>query len=278
MNWETAKNWLIAAFLILDIVLGWQLVQSRNELRGYVESYPDLLANTKTLLADHGFTLTAQVPQDQPDMPSFRADYSSPSLNVLWHAAFPKEKNALVDSNSDTAVTEAGKLRVLTIGTWQVSYHNPIELTSGVNPLHYIWQGTEYQLDPAASLTATQTYVQSYKDFPIFDAPVTLDVENGVLQGYTETSIENIDQTGNPKPIISALDALDSLANSVDKTDSQADNKILRVDLGYAHKIPVSGPETSSAQANYWFPVWRVYTEQQLYYINAFTGEVDTAP
>jgi hypothetical protein len=52
---------------------------------------------------------------------------------------------------------------------------------------------------------------------------------------------------------------------------------VLSIQLGYIHKVPQNPNSSSSLAApNYWFPAWRIITSQQAYYINAFTGEVDT--
>jgi regulatory protein YycI of two-component signal transduction system YycFG len=279
MNWETAKGWLIAAFLVLDLVLGFQVIQSRNELQGYVESYSDLLANTKTLLADHGFTLAASIPQDEPNLPSFQAQFSNPELDNLWPVCFPKAKTTKLNFNDGSVVTEDGRIKFISPGTWQVMYTNPAPIGSVVSPLHYVWQGNAYQLDsPTSAGGGTQTYTQLYDSLPIFDVTVNLDVESGSLYGFIQTSIQGIAPAGKPQPIISALDALDNLANSVDKTGDGVDNKISRVDLGYAHKISVAPSQSGTVRDNYWFPVWRVLTDRQIYYVNALTGEVEVAP
>jgi regulatory protein YycI of two-component signal transduction system YycFG len=279
MNWETAKGWLIGAFLILDLVLGFQVIQSRSEMQGYVESYSDLLANTKTLLAEHGFSLAAAIPQDQPNLPSFQAQFANPELNDLWPLCFPNAKNAKLNVSDSTVITDDGRIKFLGPGTWQVMYTSPATISSVVTPLHFVWQGNLYQLDsPTSAGGGTQTYTQLYNGLPVFDVTVSLDVENGSLYGYIQTSIQSIAPAGKPQPIISALDALDNLADTVDKTGDGADNRISRVDLGYAHKISVVPFKAGSARDNYWFPVWRILTDRQIYYVNALTGEVEMAP
>ncbi len=279
MNWETAKGWLIAAFFILDLMLGFQVVQSRTELQGYVESYSDMLANTKTLLADHGFTLSTSIPQQQPNLPSFRAQFLNPELTNLWPICFPKAKSVKLNTKYGLVTTENGRIKFVTSGTWQVIYTNPVHIGSVTSPLHFVWQGDDYQLDQSSSSGGgTQIYTQLYNGLPIFDATVSTDIENQSLYGYLQTCVQGIVPAGKPQPIISALDALDNLANTVDKSGDAADNKILRIDLGYAHKITVTPLKTVDVRNNYWFPVWRVITGSQIYNVNALTGEVEIAP
>lgn len=275
MNWEHAKNWLIAAFLGLDIFLFWQLMAGRAEMLGYAESYSDLLANTKTVLAEHGFTLNAKVPQAQPDMPTFQASFADPKHTTLWHTVFPEAIFAKLSDNGQVIHTEEGKLQFLTSGTWQVTYSTPRTLSNPSDGLKYIHNGGMYQLDTALSGAHAVTYDENYDTYPIFDISTVFELSNAGLNGFTQSEIDNIHVTGTAKPVISALDALNSLANSVDKSSSQADNKILNVDLGYARKVAVEPFSNSSATGNYWFPVWRVVTNQQIYFINALTGEVD---
>lgn len=287
MNWELAKNWLIVAFLILDLILGWQVVQSRKELVGYVESYSDLLANTKTILAEHGFSLDTTPPAQHPDVPFLHADYSSPSLPTLMQTSFPKNPSYAIDEDTGTARTTDGVLKLVDKGTWVVQYDDPPLLSSN-NPTDYLnfaWQGSNYAYE---STVSTQTnngpskpslvaFAQKYGSFWIFDSEVSMAVSNGKLLGYQQTSLSNMYAIGDAKPTISALDALDSLANSVDKSMQRIDNKVLSIQLGYIHKVPQNPNSSSSLAApNYWFPAWRIITSQQTYYINAFTGEVDT--
>lgn len=274
MNWEMTKNWLIGIFLVLDLILGWQLEQSRQALRDYVESYSDLLANTKTLLADRGFTLATDVPSDQPDLSAFEATYSALPPAEVWHIAFPHAKSVKAEGNA--IVTNEGQIRVVGIGTWEVAYNLPIAVSAN-DLLTYVWHGADYEPDVIASSPGDTAFDEMYKTYPIFDARVDFDYDSGTTSGYTQTHLAQFTTTGQPKPIISALDALVSLANSIDKSGNPADNRILNIDLGYAQKI-VLDSSTASTLTHYWFPVWRVSTSQQVYYINAFTGEVNTAP
>ena len=95
------------------------------------------------------------------------------------------------------------------------------------------------------------------------------------IEDYQQSLYGTPKPVGSPKPIISALDALNSLANTVDKSAERQDNVIEDIDLGYALKSPGSAA-TSAISTNYWFPVWRIVTINNTYYVNAFTGEIET--
>ncbi|MCL6593979.1 MAG: hypothetical protein K6T31_08390, partial [Alicyclobacillus sp.] len=45
--------------------------------------------------------------------------------------------------------------------------------------------------------------------------------------------------------------------------------------LGYVHKLPQAATGSGQTAGQYWFPVWRVVTDQHVYFVNAYTGEVD---
>lgn len=278
MNWEATKNWLIAAFLFLDAVLGWQLIASQSELHGYVESNADLLANAKTLLANHGFTLDTEVPDGQPPMASFQAAIQSPQFSTFWHTVFPKGHHPNVTNRGNILTTSGGRIEGVTPSTWFVTYTPPLTMTSQ-SPLTTIWNGSLYQSDLVNSAPNAGLYIynQVYNKYPIFDAQVVLSETAGHLNGYTQTIVTKIHSVNAAKPVISALDALVSLANAVDKSTNPTDNRILSISLGYAHKVSLS-VASDAAESNYWFPVWRIVTNNQTYSINAFTGEVDYAP
>jgi regulatory protein YycI of two-component signal transduction system YycFG len=278
MNWEATKNWLIAAFFFLDAVLGWQLVASQSELHGYVESNADLLANAKTLLADHGFTLNTTVPDVQPKLASFQGAMQAPPTPALWHAAFPKADRATVIARENVLLTQEGRIEWLGPATWQVTYTQALHVTTD-SLLQTVWHGSTYQPDGANSAPGAGLYIynQTYNNYPIFDAELLLSDASGRLSGYTQTAITKIHSTNSAKPVISALTALVSLANAVDKSTSPSDNRILSINLGYTRKVALT-PSPDSATANYWFPVWRIVSNNQTYSINAFTGQVEYAP
>ncbi|EPZ46359.1 two-component system regulatory protein YycI [Alicyclobacillus acidoterrestris] len=275
MNWETAKNWLIGLFLILDALLLWQLSSSRQLNNGYVESKSDLLANTKTLLAEHGLTLATDVPSKQPELSSFQANVATPSMKTLQQAVLPQAKHVQFANDIGQTQTDVGQIVMSPAGGWQVTFVPPKPLTAQRNPLSYVYHGSEYEEDAVTSSPQQETFLQSYKGYPIFDARVVTSQTKRALNTYTQSELTSIVPTGSPKPVISALDALDSLANAVDKTDETENNRILRVDIGFARKVPLY--QTGVAD-NYWFPVWRVVTSNESYYVNAFTGEVEIAP
>ncbi|WAH41931.1 two-component system regulatory protein YycI [Alicyclobacillus fastidiosus] len=275
MNWETAKNWLIGLFLLLDVILAWQLSSSRQLNNGYAESQSDLLANTKTLLAEHGLTLATDVPIKQPELPSFRATQSGPSLKTLQQSIFPTASKVQLANEIGQVETDTGQILLSPQGNWQVTFVPPRSLTNTRGPLTYVYQGGLYAVDAVTSSTRHQVFLQSYKGYPIFDERVETNQTKQTLTSYSQSELTSIVDTSTPKPVISALDALDSLANSVDKTDDTENNKILSVDLGFARKVPLY---QTGVAANYWFPVWRVVTPDQTYFVNAFTGEVEIAP
>jgi regulatory protein YycI of two-component signal transduction system YycFG len=284
MNWEMAKNWLIISFFLLDLILGWQVYESRKELTSYVESYSDQVANTKTLLAEHGFTLKASVPTDHPDMSFLRADLTTPNLSSLAKIALPNSKVYTVES-SEAAQNDQGVLKVVDKGQWTVAYRDPPEV-SPEDPTtisKYLWSGDGYILDDRRTIRDDKdgrgdrfTFVMHIDSFPIFDATATAVVKDRHLLEYSQVFLGNIAPSGDKKPTISALDALNSLANSVDKSMLRPDNRIIDIKLGYYHKIPnPTGQSAGMPATTYWFPVWRIVTAQQVFYVNAFTGEVD---
>ncbi|MCL6452827.1 MAG: two-component system regulatory protein YycI [Alicyclobacillus sp.] len=289
MKWETAKTWLIVAFLLLDCFLGWQVAFRRQAQAAYTEPYADLLANTKTLLAEHGLILEAAVPQAHPQMSILSAAYATPSLQQLASVCFPHATSVQVDASAGSARTTAGVIQVVDKGTWTVSYQAPVlRVKKPSDVLTRVWNGDLYQLDPVADKVlatskdaghGTETWVEVYQSYPVFDAVVTATVSGGALANYEQVAITNIHTVGSAKPTISALDALDSLANSVDQATANTGNPIIGIELGYAHKSSSpSGTAAPGIGSNYWFPVWRITTMQAVYDVNAYTGEVNTPP
>ncbi|EJY56767.1 hypothetical protein URH17368_0732 [Alicyclobacillus hesperidum URH17-3-68] len=276
MNWEVAKSWLIALFIVLDAVLGWQLYESRQLASDYAESPADLLANTKTLLANHGFSLDTQVPSGQPNLVTFQADLANPKLSALVQAAFPNVKGKLTYTGNVGVTTNQGSITVTAQGNWTVEYQSPMQITTTHTVLSYVYRGSEYTPDPISSDPNHAVYYEMVDNYPIFDAAIVSTESKGLLVAYSQTLVEHVVANSSPKPVISALDALDSLADAVDKTDTATSSTVVRVDLGYARKVQVASGNQQVLQS-YWFPVWRIVTTAGTYYVNAFTGEVEMA-
>ncbi|GGI95230.1 hypothetical protein GCM10010885_01040 [Alicyclobacillus cellulosilyticus] len=272
MNWEQAKTWFIFAFLLLDLVLAWPLYTDRIQTAGYAESYQDQLANTKTLLAEHGLTLAANVPTDHPSLSTLHADFANPPLRELARAAFHSPR---IEEFVGGAQGSDGRVMLIGSGSWQVEYDRPIAAKGAAAWLNRVWHGSEYMADTALAQRFAPTYEQAYDDYPMFDVTLTFDVRGGILHGYMQTCVVNITPAGSAKPTVSALDALDSLATMVDNGSGHSAARIVDIQLGYVRKVAVN-PDGASQPANYWFPVWRVVTTRQVYYINALTGEVDS--
>ncbi|MCL6636541.1 MAG: hypothetical protein K6T26_01220 [Alicyclobacillus sp.] len=296
MNWEYAKNWLIAAFLCLDLFLAWQIVESRRTMAGYIGSYNDLLANTKTILSEHGLILKAQVPADHPDLPLLQADWAQPPLAALAQAVFANNGPVTLDRAEQSAHAGAGTLKLLGPGHWQVSYVPPLTLpaaSDGVPP--GVWQGAQYTEDLTAPETPQRrVFVQHFAGLPVFDAAVVADYAAGRLVGYVQTMVQNLTASGDARPTLSALDALNDLAGAVEpdtetgpyqETATGATGtegvggthrEVIRsLALGYVHKLPQATTGQGQTGGQYWFPVWRVVTDAHIYFVNAYTGEVD---
>ncbi|MBX6352035.1 MAG: two-component system regulatory protein YycI [Thermoflavifilum sp.] len=263
MNWERVKTWLIIAFALLDLLLGWQVWLQRQDMLQAATSDQDLLVDTRTLLAERGFVLAADVPGDKPELASLEADPAQPSLTDLAQAMLPGKDAVVADPVQGTIHRRSGMIQRVAVGEWHVTYTQPPAQAapSGSPPL---WQPSLYQPDAALSSRDATVYEEVSGGYPLFDVQATVESQDGRITSITQTAVVNIRPAGAAKPVISAFDALVSLANSVDKPSSGADNTIVKVNLGYVHRM------------NYWFPVWRVVTHAQVYYINAFTGEVDT--
>jgi regulatory protein YycI of two-component signal transduction system YycFG len=285
MKWESAKTWLIMAFLFLDCILGWQVYSQRQAQVAYVESYSDLLANTKTLLSEHGLSLEAPVPQGHDKLAVLKGTFADPSLVQLAGGAFPGIQQVHVDVTAAEAKLALGTIQITDVGTWQVNYTTPL-ITNLQRPsdiLKAVWQGNQYVSDAASSVQPSDkpglkryNFTEKYQSYPIFDATVAADVGQAKLWSFTQTAVVDIQTVGGAKPTISALDALDSLANSMDQMMGSQGGSIISVEIGYAHKVAGdSPPDTSAASANYWFPVWRIVTPNTTYFVNAYTGEVN---
>lgn len=275
MNWNMAKNWLIVAFLVLDAILGWQLYQNRQMMTGYVENESDLLANTRTILSEHGFSLEAKIPTKTVSlMPLLHSDTPSIGLHELVDVAFPQQRILKLNPVTGESVTANGIVQVYDLGRLQVSYHNGLAIGPDMTQAPtVVWHAGDYVRDEAMDSQNLIAYDQHYLSYPIFDSYVYLQTTHRTLKGYSQAFSADIYPVGSSKPIVSAMDALGILANSVDKLTNRKDNRILSIALGYAHKA-TNSDDADTNTTNYLFPVWRIVTNHGNYFVNAYTGEL----
>ncbi|MFC4766572.1 two-component system regulatory protein YycI [Effusibacillus consociatus] len=266
MDWSRAKTYLIVTFFLLDLVLGFQYWKVRTEQASYVQSFTEQLTEVRELLASQKWELRTEVPKATPELGFLKVRYLSLpkedwsrriSVPKLYYAGPGQVSVELAEKNLSASPDEdkPGE-KVMT----QLAFH--------------IWPREIYQFDRIRKEnkgSGVIQYLQVYKNYPIFSASLEVEVQSEKVTRYHQTALEVVGEGEAKKQVISALHALRSLFESMDKSEKRTDNRVIQeIRIGYNSK-PFNADEW------YLIPMWRILTDKEVYYVNALTGEVEMA-
>ncbi|WP_018131047.1 two-component system regulatory protein YycI [Effusibacillus pohliae] len=266
MDWSRAKTYLILTFLLLDIVLGYQYWQARTEQASYVQSFAEQLAEVRELLASQKWELRTEVPKTTPELGFLQVRYL-PLPPDEWAKRIGGGK--LLHQGPGQVTVDLSEKHIAV----NLEEDNPgdkalAQIGAKLSPKETYQYDRKLQESKDSGIIQ---YLQMYNNYPIFSAPLELVVQGGKLIRYQQTALNVVGEGGGRKQVISALHALRSLSESIDKSGKRADNRVIReIRLGYYSK-PFNADEW------YLIPMWRILSDREVYYVNALTGEVELA-
>lgn len=240
MDWSRAKTILIFSFLLLNVVLAFQLWSSRSDLLELEANPSTAVEEVQRLLKSKNIQVPVDLPKDVPKLKEIvvRFDESIPSdQEVLLQNPF--RFNPLI--NGRTTVKE-------------------VMSRTGIPRVD------AYQFDPAESSNGTYVFHQMYGSLPMFEVKLVLHEKNGQIVSYKQGLVE-VQTEGDQKEqkVISPYIALRSLI----ETYMPAGSVITSVKLGYHG-------QRYNSQTLYMIPYWRVSVGNgEPYFVHAFSGAVD---
>lgn len=244
MDWGRAKTILIVSFLLLNMLLSYQLWVNQWYQNASKTDTADMIEEMDKQLAAKNIRLLADVPKETPKLQQitvrFRDEYRTPKqvkltqpvklLNVL-------SRTGLRDIQSKTAIE------------------------------HF----DAYRLDPVTSTDHQYVFHQIYGGLPMFDVTLQLFAVNGEITGYKQTYVE-VQSGGEPKEkdaqkVVSAYAVVRSLAENYLNEGAV----ITDIKLGYHGQL-------YDSDIQYFPPYWRIsVSDREPYYVQAFTGAVEEA-
>jgi regulatory protein YycI of two-component signal transduction system YycFG len=240
MDWGRAKSVLIFSFLVLNLLLGYQLWLN---VRDQVDANVDLAAlpeDTRRIMQEKMITITASVPGDTPKMGDlqFRYDGSRAAGKIP------------LDPQVDSRIVFSER-----------------ELIEGLGDA--ITDLKLYRLDPSLGTDEAFVFTRIADDGrPIFDVKLELYYRNQKIVAYRQDRIETVPGEEADKQTV--LPASKALAPLIDNY-LQPGAVIREIRLGY-HGQLFNTDDIQAAE-----PSWRVLLEDgSVYYINAISGAVAT--
>ncbi|NOU68683.1 hypothetical protein GC096_32135 [Paenibacillus sp. LMG 31461] len=240
MNWSRAKSILIASFLLLNMILGFQLWSTNRSNQTGVSLDPSsTVEDLNRALRNKNIRLADELPTDPPKLKVITVKYDD--------SIKPGEERTLKTPLYMSALLGKGA-------------------SKEVQSLSEIPNFTMYQLDSAISRDGIYVFSQMYSKIPLFDVMVELNEKNGEITSYRQAFVEvesEVEQT--EQKMISAQLAVRSLVDNY-----LSDGSIItEVRLGYHGQ-----PYNSQTQPMY--PHWRITIDNgDIYYLQAFNGAVE---
>lgn len=252
MDWSRIKTIFIISFLLLDIYLIFQFMNTRSEAKYEVmekASIEEMLKNNEIIYNE--------TPQDIK-----KERYISVKPKVFTKEELA-ENQILKTNNDEAAATIIGQL------------DKPIKITEKFNPDEFsaavkaaVPNGESYRFWKMDDIKRTITFYQLYEGKMMYNnlnGKLTFFIdENNEVMLYEQTYIEKVEELSDEQEILTSLGAVEILYN---KGLLEPKSEITKVELGYSTLIQLASQVLA--------PTWRIVVngEEELF-VHAFEGQV----
>ncbi len=238
MDWSRAKTILLVTFLLLNVLLGYQLWYDKTSPLGNDSNANESTPEIEHIMAQKGIVLAADVPTDTPKLREIDVEITpnegEPPIIAL---STPFQASELKDKTSLKNV---------------ISRQIP--------------DGESYQLDDYDSDGEKYVLHQMQGLYPLFDVKLELYVVEDLIRSYQQTHAEVL--TGavvKEQKVLNGYTAIELLVEKYLK----AGTHIIDVQLGYHG-------QTFEADTRVLAPYWRIVTDQgDRFFVHAITGAVE---
>ncbi|CAM3952458.1 two-component system regulatory protein YycI [Cohnella lubricantis] len=243
MDWSRAKSVLIIAFLVLNIVLGYQLWTELPERTDASIDWTSLPPETQLNMTNKGIRLDAEIPTETPAMRDLTYRFEeTPGSRA--------NEPVTLDPQPDTRIV--------------FSTEELQEALSGVIP-----DLDQYRFDNFGGNEKMFVFNRTVDGWPIFDVKLELYYKNQKITSYRLVPIDIL-PSDEAKPAQKVLPATKAVANLIDRNYLPAGAVIKEIQLGYHGQILDSETQVSA-------PSWRVLLEDgEVFYVLAISGEAVT--
>lgn len=238
MDWSRAKTVMILSFLLLNILLGYQLW---NDVQAQLNANPnsaELPADKLQIMQQKKITLSTSLPSETPLMGDLTYLLQSDSMD--------KREPTLIIPPVDSAV---------------VFNENQLDSTLG----ELIPDLSEYAYDVHSSRDGVFVLHHMVDGRPMFHTKLELYNSNLKITAYLQDRVQ-ITRTGEKQQVLAASKVVSSLI----ETYLEPGAVIVDIQLGYYGQIFDSEVQVAT-------PAWRIMLDDsKVYYVDAISGEVLT--
>lgn len=245
MDWRRAKSVLIFSFLMLNVLLGYQLWTEWRERLNTTVDWTSLPSETLQIMRDKNvsFMVEAKIPTETPVMRS--------------ELTYSFRQRAGTDASDRIAIANPPESRIV---------FNEQELTAALGGV--IPELSAYRFDDPGSRQGVFVFNRLVSGYPLFKIHLELFYSEQRILAYGQDLIEIKPSEGAKEQQV--LPASKAIANLIERNLPDG-STIKEVRLGYYGEIFPGAERQVTA------PSWRVLLENgEVYYVNAINAEVAT--
>ncbi len=287
MDWAKAKTILIAVFLAINIFLAYMIITANIGSIGYVDS--ERVKQITDYLAEKNIIIEGQVPLKKADMPSITVKYKLFNKEEITERVFSPEDRVEESIEGNAVKLSGNSLEVSIKDSRELLY-----MDNSIKPAAVIDQKActkhiaelliKLGLKDDASIRQVEdlegykrfVYEQSFKGAVIYNSVMEFYVNDEGVQRAKIIWFDTLKQAGKKASVISPEVALLSLPKQY-KDSAALRVKVLQVQQGYYFGTGASGQvDTSKVEEGTAFPVWKLVTDRDIIYINAYNEKVES--
>lgn len=239
MEWGRAKTILILAFLMLNLILAYQVWESKLRLPDESNDIQLIAEEVMAVAASKNIQIEAAIPTETPRMNEITVTFEDEGIvgNVVTFTEPIPYVSLLVGSD-----------------VWDVIANQ-------------IPRFREYQIDRFTSKAGTVVLHQLADEYPMFDVRLKIHYENQRIVSYEQNYVQIQEgQEATDQKVLSAYLAIGRLVENY----MEPGTTITEVQLGYHGQIFNSETQVLA-------PMWRIMTsDNEMYYVHAINGSVET--
>ncbi|CAM3206548.1 two-component system regulatory protein YycI [Paenibacillus lupini] len=238
MDWGRAKSVLIISFLLLNVLLGYQVWSNVGEQLNANKNSAELPTETYTFMKQKGIELSANLPVETPKLRDL--------TYMLRSGPFEELPETKLDTPVDSRIIFSEKDLIKTLGSQIIDLD-------------------KYKFDPAMTRDGVFVLYRMADNRPMFDVKLELYYSNQKITGFRQV---RIDLTGPGEAKVQmVLPASKAMAPFIER--NLPDGAVITdIQLGYHGQVFDTETQVSA-------PYYRVLLEDgNEYYIHAINGEV----
>lgn len=286
MDWAKAKTILIVVFLASNLFLGYMIIGGNNGSIDAVDS--EKIGLITDYLSEKNIVIKGQVPEKKMDMSSITVKYKLFRKEEVIKNIFSPEEKVAESAEGDTVILK-GKNKEVTIKECRELNFSDASIGPAASVDKNIctrnikeFLGRLGMKDDANIRLVEDRegykrfiYEQSFRGMPIYNSMMEFYVNNSGVRTARIIWFESIKQAGRRADVISPAIALLYLPEYQASTEANR-LEVMEILQGYyfgtgaRSKVDASKIEEGTA-----FPVWKITTNRDIIYINAYNEKVE---